>query len=120
MVHLEALREETRLEIRLEELPGGVWLEAHWEVRLAAVHMHGPQTSGGPRGGPAGGGPVHSPGSPVEEPFSPNYHSRASIDPKIDRKHRAFCWDAFCVGVWPKTPGKSRVAFQTPLFSFFI
>ena len=39
MVHLEALREETRLEIRLEELPGGVWLEAHWEVRLAAVHV---------------------------------------------------------------------------------
>ena len=39
MVHLEALREETRLEIRLKELPGGVWLEAHWEVRLAAVHV---------------------------------------------------------------------------------
>ena len=39
MVHLEALREETRLEIWLEELPGGVWLKAHWEVRLAAVHV---------------------------------------------------------------------------------
>ena len=36
---LETLRKETRLEIRLEELPGGVWLEAHWEVRLAAVHV---------------------------------------------------------------------------------
>ena len=36
---LETLRKETRLEIQLEKLPGGVWLEAHWEVRLAAVHV---------------------------------------------------------------------------------
>ena len=36
---LETLRKETRLEIQLEKLPGGVWLKAHWEVRLAAVHV---------------------------------------------------------------------------------
>ena len=105
---LETLRKETRLEIQLEKLPGGV----------VEGPLGGP-AGGGPRGGPAGGGPVHSPGSPVEEPCSPNYHSWASIDPKIDRKHRAFSWNGFCVGVWPKTPGKSRVAFQTPFFSFF-
>ena len=45
MVHLEALREETRLEIRLEELPGGVWLEAHWEVRVVAVAAVGSKHS---------------------------------------------------------------------------
>ena len=36
---LETLRKETRLEIQLEKLPGGVWLEAHWEVRLAAGYV---------------------------------------------------------------------------------
>ena len=34
---LETLRKETRL--LLEKPPGGVRLEAHWEVRLAAVHV---------------------------------------------------------------------------------
>ena len=45
---LETLRKETRLEIQLEKLPGGVWLEAHWEVRLAAVHVERRPSGRGP------------------------------------------------------------------------
>ena len=78
----------------------------------------GGPAGGGPRGGPAGGGPVHSPGSPVEELCSPNYHSWASIDPKIDRKHRAFSLDF----VWVcglKHPGNPELRFK-PRFSRFL
>ena len=105
---LETLRKETRLEIQLKKLPGGVWLKAHWEVRLAAVHVEAQREEARYT---VLGALSRSPAAPTT--------SWASIDPKIDRKHRAFSWNGFCVGVWPKTPGKSRVAFQTPFFSFF-
>ena len=54
--------------------------EAHWEVRLAAVHVEAQREEA--RYTVLGTQPPY---------VSPNYNSWASIDPKIDRKHRAFC-----------------------------